>query len=100
MNGAACSPGADSCSPLAPVRLHRVAPMRFPLGWRRGRHRHQGMHELVLVLDGRLRTEIDGEERIAEAGTAVLHPAGVDHVDTTLGSRPLEILMADFAAPM
>jgi AraC-like DNA-binding protein len=64
-----------------------------------GRHRHDGLHELVLVLDGRLRTEIGGVERVAEAGTAVVHAAGVDHVDDAIGPRPLEIVYVAFAAP-
>ena len=47
-------------------------------------HKHMDHESMGYLISGRLRLVIGGEETIAEAGTAWMHPAGVDHYSEAL----------------
>ncbi len=70
----------------------------FPVTWRIGRHQHAEQHEFVLVLGGSLQTQMAGKTWIAQPGTAVLHPAGLDHQECVVGGRPLSTLFLGWQA--
>jgi AraC-like DNA-binding protein len=71
------------------MRWITSVPNAFPVGWHLGAHSHPAVHELVLVRDGQLATRMIGRTFIARAGTLMLHPAGVEHEESTLGGREL-----------
>lgn len=47
-------------------------------------HKHMDHESMGYLIRGRLRLIIDGREFIAEAGSAWVHPAGVDHYSEAL----------------
>lgn len=70
------------------------------VGWGMKPHRHDGFHELIVVLRGRLAVEIRSQHRIASAGEALLYPLGEVHEEHAFGTDPLETLyIAWWSAP-
>ena len=59
-------------------------------------HRHD-MEQLALVLEGRVRFVVDGEEFEVGEGEAILIPGGVEHHGETVGDR--RALNLDVFAP-
>jgi quercetin dioxygenase-like cupin family protein len=60
------------------------------------RHTHPG-EELLYVLEGRVRIEIDGQPpRDMQAGESFIIPAGVTHLGRNLGSGPAKIVASYF----
>lgn len=55
-------------------------------------HRHDGVEEVVLVLEGCARMRVDGEETELGAGDSVVVPAGSWHGFTNVGSERLRTL--------
>jgi len=47
-------------------------------------HKHMDHETVAYLISGRLRLVIGGEEFIAEAGTAWMHPVGVEHFSEAL----------------
>jgi quercetin dioxygenase-like cupin family protein len=62
-------------------------------------HRHDGVEEVILVLEGRARVHVSGEETELGAGDSVVCPAGSRHGFTNVGTDSLRIL-AVFASPI
>ena len=60
-------------------------------------HRHDGVEEVILVLEGRARVHVSGEETELGAGDSVVFPAGRWHGFSNVGTESLRIL-AIFAA--
>lgn len=60
-------------------------------------HRHDGVEEVILVLEGRARIHVSGEETELNAGDSVVFPASSRHGFTNVGTDNLRIL-AVFAA--
>ena len=60
-------------------------------------HRHDGVEEVILVLEGRARIHVSGEETELGAGDSVVFPASSRHGFTNVGTGSLRIL-AVFAA--
>lgn len=60
-------------------------------------HRHEGVEEVIVVLEGRARIHVSGEETQLGAGESVVLPAGSRHGFTNVGTDSLRIL-AVFAA--
>jgi mannose-6-phosphate isomerase-like protein (cupin superfamily) len=63
----------------APVKNQSLAEATVPAGRATQRHYHRLSEEFYLILKGRGRIEIDGEQRAVEAGDAILIPAGCWH---------------------
>ncbi len=57
-------------------------------------HRHDGSDKVYVVVEGRVRFTVDGEERDVEAGHAVVCPAGSDHGVTNPGPGRARLLVA------
>lgn len=57
--------------------------------WHIAAHRHVGMHEMIVVLDGRIHTEIAGRSLDGGAGSVLLYPADTVHEEWARGGRPL-----------
>jgi mannose-6-phosphate isomerase-like protein (cupin superfamily) len=57
-------------------------------------HRHAGSDKVYVVLEGRARFAVDGEERDVEAGHAVVCPAGSDHGVSNPGPLRAKLLVA------
>ncbi|MEF2279633.1 quercetin 2,3-dioxygenase [Deinococcus sp. YIM 134068] len=62
------------------------AVIEGPRGARMPAHVHRGTHEVLYVLDGRLRVTLDGAETVAHPGDCVNIPAGCVHGYTLEGS--------------
>jgi quercetin dioxygenase-like cupin family protein len=60
-------------------------------------HRHDGVEEVIVVLEGLARIHVGGEETELGAGESVVLPAGSRHGFTNVGTDGLRIL-AVFAA--
>jgi quercetin dioxygenase-like cupin family protein len=60
-------------------------------------HRHDGVEEVIVVLEGQARIHVSGEETELGAGESVVLPAGSRHGFRNIGSDVLRIL-AVFAA--
>jgi quercetin dioxygenase-like cupin family protein len=56
-------------------------------------HSHPDQDKIYVVLDGRARVVVGGQEETLEAGEAVVAPAGVDHGVANAGSAPLLALV-------
>jgi quercetin dioxygenase-like cupin family protein len=75
---------------LMACRLHFDPDVVTPL------HRHP--HEqMTLVLQGRVRFTIEGEERLVAAGEVVHFPSNVEHGATMLGE---EVVLVDIFTPV
>lgn len=55
-------------------------------------HRHEGVEEVILVLEGRARIHVGGEETELGAGESVVFPASSRHGFTNVGAGKLRIL--------
>lgn len=62
------------------------------VGWSMKPHRHDTIHELIVVLRGRLQVDIHNERLVAEAGEALLYPLGEMHEEHALGKEAVETL--------
>jgi quercetin dioxygenase-like cupin family protein len=60
-------------------------------------HRHEGVEEVIFVLEGRARIHVSGEETELAAGESVVFPASSRHGFKNVGTGNLRIL-AVFAA--
>lgn len=78
-------------------RLLYIARLRPDPAWHIGTHVHKH-HELIVVLGGRLRVNIDGEVREATSGDLLLYPAGHKHEESTDPNDPVETIFLGFAA--
>ncbi|HJU20064.1 MAG TPA: cupin domain-containing protein [Stellaceae bacterium] len=56
-------------------------------------HRHEEVDEIIVVLDGALAVDIDGERRVVGADHTIAVPAGVPHSFVVLGPAPARILV-------
>lgn len=71
------------------MTLSHAALLRLGRDWHIGRHHHVGMHELIVVLSGRIQTEIGGVRLDGGAGSALFYPAGMAHEEWARGGQPL-----------
>lgn len=60
-------------------------------------HRHEGVEEVIVVVEGRGRFRVGTDETEVEAGGAVRFPAGCRHAFTNVGDKTLR-LIATFAS--
>ncbi|MBW7893978.1 MAG: AraC family transcriptional regulator [Opitutaceae bacterium] len=67
-------------------------------GWHMPPHSHQ-VHELIVILDGRMRLEIDGQTFDVEAGDLLLYRAGHVHKETSDDAAPVNTFFLVFKAP-
>jgi quercetin dioxygenase-like cupin family protein len=57
-------------------------------------HRHDGVEEVIAILEGRARFFVDEEEAELAAGESLLVPAGARHGFTNVGEEVLRVLAA------
>ena len=55
-------------------------------------HKHDGLDEIIVVLEGELELTIEGERHLVGAEHTISIPAGVPHAFTAVGSGPARIL--------
>lgn len=63
--------------------------LRLGRDWHMAPHHHVGRHELIVVLEGGIRTAISGRILEGTAGSALLYPADTVHEEWARGGRPL-----------
>lgn len=80
------------------VQLH-ASLLRLAPDWHMAGHVHAGMHELIVVLEGRIRTDLAGSAIGGGAGTALLYPAGIAHEEWAQGGRPLVTVCIGWTGP-
>lgn len=56
-------------------------------------HRHDGLDEIIVVIEGRLELQLDGEAHLVGAGHTVSIPAGAPHAFVAVGPEPARILV-------
>lgn len=71
------------------VRDAHATLLRLASDWTMPPHRHDGHHELIVVLAGRLETRIAGRTIGGGVGTALVYPRGEVHEEWARGGRPL-----------
>jgi AraC-like DNA-binding protein len=57
--------------------------------WHMSAHQHDPDNELIVVLEGQIQTEIDGERVGGGPGTTLLYPARMKHEEWAVGGKPL-----------
>ena len=57
-------------------------------------HAHDGADKFYLVLEGRGKFTVGGEEKEADTGSLVVAPSGVPHGVTNVGDARLSLLVA------
>ena len=63
-------------------------------GWRAGpRHVHRRQEERFEVLEGRIRSDVDGQERVHEAGDVLAVPPGATHTVWNDADGPVRLLV-------
>lgn len=67
------------------------------IGWHMPPHSHQ-VHELIVVLDGRMRLEIDGHSLMAEPGDLLLYRSGHVHKEISDDTAPVNTFFVVFEA--
>jgi len=65
---------------LLPSLFH-VGQVIAPETWSMKAHSHPDTHQLIVVLEGGIRAEMEGESYTARLGDALLYPAGVTHTE-------------------
>lgn len=90
---------AKSCQKL---RMRTIEPeflgggeVKPEAGWHMPPHSHQ-VHELIVILDGRMKVEIDGHTVRAEAGDVLLYRAGHVHKETSDDKAPVNTFFIVF----
>lgn len=71
------------------ITTFHASLLRLGRDWHMGAHRHAGMHELIVVIEGRIHTEISGHQLDGGAGNALLYPADTVHEEWARGGLPL-----------
>jgi quercetin dioxygenase-like cupin family protein len=56
-------------------------------------HAHPDLDQVVYVLTGTARAEIDGQSREMGPGDAAFFPKGMPHIFTVTGDRPAKVLV-------
>ena len=88
------TPGA-----IAPQFIHigRIAPS---LTWGMSEHSHSNFHELIVVVQGKLETQIQGKTIHGVPGNALFYPQTVPHAERAVGTVPLETIFFSFHEPI
>jgi mannose-6-phosphate isomerase-like protein (cupin superfamily) len=77
-----------------PARNQSLAEATIPVGGSTAAHYHRTTEELYLIVAGRGRLLIDGEERTVEDGDCALIPPGAVHKLFNEGGAPLRVICA------
>lgn len=85
------------CSPSFTLRY--AGTIRPQYGWSHPRHRHEGFHELIVVVSGAAEVELDGRPLRLEVGDIAHYPPGLVHVERAVGTALFELLFIGFDAP-
>ncbi len=64
----------------------------FEWQWVGGPHRHEGAHEMVLVVRGQVRTAVGGRALSGRAGDVMIYPGDLDHAPAAVGGERLETI--------
>jgi mannose-6-phosphate isomerase-like protein (cupin superfamily) len=77
-----------------PARNQSLAEATIPVGGATTAHYHRTTEELYLIVEGRGRLVIDGEERSVGEGDCALIPPGATHKLFNEGGAPLRVVCA------
>jgi AraC-like DNA-binding protein len=81
-----------------PSSVH-ASTLLLDRSWHMGAHQHDPDHEMIVVLEGRIQTDIDGERVGGGPGTALLYPARLKHEEWAVGGRPLTTVCISWVGP-
>lgn len=73
-----------------PSILHVCGHVAPQARWRMPLHAHEHQHELILVLGGRIKTQIAARTIVGGKGDAMFYPRGQAHQEQAVGSERLE----------
>ncbi|MBA2480323.1 MAG: helix-turn-helix transcriptional regulator [Planctomycetes bacterium] len=82
-------------SPALPEALPKAlfaTAITCPSGWQLPAHHHDD-HELVLVIEGRVETRMEGKLTISAPGSMKFHPRRIDHAERALDGSPVKLLL-------
>lgn len=65
--------------------IHHASRLVLPRRWHLPFHHHDHGHELVMVVEGAVETEMEERSTIAPAGMVKFHPRGVPHRESAVG---------------
>jgi mannose-6-phosphate isomerase-like protein (cupin superfamily) len=77
-----------------PAQNQSLAEATIPIAGATTEHYHRVSEELYLVIAGRGRLTIDGEERVITVGDCALISPGARHKVFNIGAEPLRLLCA------
>jgi mannose-6-phosphate isomerase-like protein (cupin superfamily) len=77
-----------------PARNQSLAEATIPVGGATTAHYHRTTEELYLVVEGRGRLVVDGEERVIARGDCALIPPGATHKLFNIGGTQLRVVCA------
>lgn len=72
--------------------LYSCSQLGFAVGWHIGAHAHEWRNELIVVVQGRHRVEMEGRVYEAVPGDVLNYPAMVVHEEWSVGDEPLGML--------
>ena len=75
------------------VRFDSCLRFQMEPGWTSRPHHHGGCHELVLPLEGKLRTSVGNRKISAEPGQVMLYPGDLLHAPRAHGPKPLVMIV-------
>ena len=71
--------------------MNRVMLARLPVGSSIGMHTHETNSEIIMILSGKARIMMDGEEELLTAGQVHYCPKGHTHSTLAVGEEELRI---------
>lgn len=78
-----------ACLRAALDHFGRIPPQ---LDWCVAAHVHHDCHQLIVVLNGAIETQIRGTRIVGRRGDVLYYPKGVEHEERAVGDVPLETL--------
>lgn len=70
----------------------QVVVMSIPVGSDIGEEVHDGVDQIIFIVDGDVQAEVDGEVKSAREGSVFFVPAGTKHNFRNVGDEDLKIL--------
>jgi AraC-like DNA-binding protein/mannose-6-phosphate isomerase-like protein (cupin superfamily) len=84
---------------MAEVSAVHASTLFLDRSWHMTAHQHDPDNEMIVVLEGRIQTEIGGERVGGGPGTALLYPARMKHEEWAVGGRPLTTICIAWLGP-
>jgi mannose-6-phosphate isomerase-like protein (cupin superfamily) len=76
---------------LHTTELSQLVVMRIPAGEDIGEEIHDGIDQILTIVEGEGETVLEGKSRAVQAGSIIVVPAGMKHNVITKGDRALKL---------